>query len=230
MKDIENKVENFYSRINFPGSYSLDDLAALEKPTGNYYLDTIEQFVEPASRILDAGCGSGLVTNLMAMRWPAKVFVGHDFSQSIDIAQKFAVRYGIDNVSYRKRDLTKFEKDRDYDLIICQGVLHHIPNYRLALHNLLATLSPFGHLILGVYHPWGKWLQKTFDLNYEVPVLQRDQLENPFEICFTHDQLEKIAPAYYIRTIGPRILGSAALASVAKARSGAIVLYRISHQ
>lgn len=228
MKSTEKNVEKFYSELRFPGIYSADDLQALQRPTGNYYLDIIENYVCKANTIMDAGCGTGLVTNLMAMRWPSKQFIGLDFSQSLETAKSFAAQNSLNNVQFQHQDLVRLWHGQPQDLVICQGVLHHIPRYHLALHNLLHHMSPHGSMLLGLYHPWGKQVQRWLQLVYENQMLCKDQTENPFESTFDLGQLRGMVQGYNVKVVGPTIFGSAALASMAKARSGAIVMYEVS--
>jgi SAM-dependent methyltransferase len=227
MNDTETKVRDFYDRLAFPGHYTWQDLQELGSPTGNYYLDIIEQRVSQAQRILDAGCGSGLITNLMAHRWPDKKFVGIDFAASIKLADRFADQHRLFNVVYQHQDITAHWSSLPYDLIICQGVLHHIPKHELALTNLLKYLRPQGTLLLGLYHPWGKRLQQMLPPRFESITLQQDQEINPYERCFTAGELRRMLPQHTVRVVGPRLAGSAALGSLLKYQSGGIVMYEV---
>ena len=46
-----------------------------------------------------------------------------------------------------------------------------------------------GLFIIGLYHPWGKMLQKLLPIQYQSNVLQEDQEKNPFELSFTKKQV-----------------------------------------
>ena len=46
-----------------------------------------------------------------------------------------------------------------------------------------------GLFIIGLYHPWGKMLQKLLPIQYHNNVLEEDQEKNPFELSFTKKQV-----------------------------------------
>ena len=63
---------------------------------------------------------------------------------------------------------------------MCQGVLHHIPAYNEVLQRLKSMLNPTGIFIIGLYHPWGKMLQKLLPIQYQSDVLEEDQEKKSF--------------------------------------------------
>ena len=96
--------------------------------------------LQPASKVLDAGCGTG--TN---SRWLAGLgfkVTGADFSE-------FALSRAKGDVDYRREDLTALTfDDAKFDAIFCIGVLMHIPEVDKALTELVRVLKPGGWLIL----------------------------------------------------------------------------------
>jgi 2-polyprenyl-3-methyl-5-hydroxy-6-metoxy-1,4-benzoquinol methylase len=185
-------IKNFYSKIQFPGHYTLNSLNYHNPIIRNPYLKLIDSWLTNGTQVLDVGCGTGLISNLFAMKYKKLTFTGIDFSNSIDYAHDFSVQHGISNVKFLKEDFLNFTTDKKYNIIICQGVLHHIPEYNLALSKLKSLLLPGGTIIIGLYHPWGKIIKKYVNINYQNEILRQDQECNVYETSFLIDEVKNM--------------------------------------
>lgn len=77
-----------------------------------------------AKRILDFGCGVGILTTFYARRFPAKQFVGVDRSPaSIAVAQLKAKELGLGNVRFDCVDVETEPLSGSYDLIVATHAL-----------------------------------------------------------------------------------------------------------
>lgn len=185
-----DQIKAFYSQINFPGKYTIEDLKFYnEQGINNVYLKEIDRFLVDGMSVLDVGCGTGLVSNLFAIHRPNCQITSVDFSDSIDYAKSFAEKNNIINVDWIKKDFLDFKTTKRYDMIICCGVLHHIPEYERALSKMKALLKPGGKLLLAVYNKYGKILKHVFNIKYHNDILYKDQELNPFELSFTNRQV-----------------------------------------
>jgi len=182
-----DKIKDFYSDLHFPGRYTQQDLKFYETEgvNINVYLREINRSISDGQEVLDVGCGTGLVSNTFANLYPDSHFTGIDFSDSIDYAKKTAEENGIKNTKWIKEDFLKVKLDKKYDVVICCGVLHHIPQYEKALEKLKQSLKPGGTLLIALYNPLGKILKHVKKINYNSPTLFEDQENNPFELSFT---------------------------------------------
>jgi 2-polyprenyl-3-methyl-5-hydroxy-6-metoxy-1,4-benzoquinol methylase len=185
---VEQEIKSFYDRIQFPGLYTRESMDLYSHCPENRYLAFIYQYLSNQQTVLDAGCGSGLISNLFANRFNSK-FVAMDMSDSILHGQHYSQQNNIDNVTWLKQDLKNLDYQEYFDVVICQGVLHHIPDYQNVLNKLKAALTPGGVLLLGLYNPFGKLLKKFASVNYANEVLYQDQELNPFELSFSHQQV-----------------------------------------
>jgi 2-polyprenyl-3-methyl-5-hydroxy-6-metoxy-1,4-benzoquinol methylase len=68
--NIETQVQNFYSEIKFPGLYSFNDLNFYQEKIDNEFLSMYNIGIQGSKVILDIGCGTGFITNLLAIRNP----------------------------------------------------------------------------------------------------------------------------------------------------------------
>jgi len=110
------------------------DLAAQEKilpvlysQRYDYYLEVgcaITNRIEPAHRVLDFGCGVGILTTFYACCFPHITFLGIDRSPgSIARARDEAARRGISNVQFENRHIPTDAISDSFDLIISTQTL-----------------------------------------------------------------------------------------------------------
>ena len=95
--NIETQIQNFYSEIKFPGLYSVDDLNFYQESIDNKFLSMYNTGIQGSKTILDIGCGTGFITNLLAIKNPDIKIDAVDFSDSIDFAWRFGIKNKIVN-------------------------------------------------------------------------------------------------------------------------------------
>lgn len=223
-----NDIKKFYSHLQFPGHYTQEQLNIHRNKFSNNYLKAIDnQLQHSGPDVLDVGCGTGLISNLFAQRYPNKNFIGVDFADSIDFAQTFSLQQKINNVKFIKLDFLEFEWHDQFDLVICQGVLHHIPNANEAIAQLKMFVRPGGRLILGLYHPWGKVLKKIININYKNHILYQDQELNPYETAYNYAQVCNLFNEFKLLSAYPSILSIVSFPAFFNYRNGGLVIYTL---
>ena len=92
-------------------------------------------------RVLDAGCGSGRVTELLAARLPRGRVVALDGSPSmVEAARERLARFG-DRVEYVVADLgAPLPLDGPVDAIVSTATFHWVPDHDALFANLAAVL------------------------------------------------------------------------------------------
>lgn len=196
-----NEIKEFYSNIKFPGLYTIEDLNSYNDIVYNNYLNVFDQEVKTATRVLDVGCGSGFIVNFLANRYPHIQFDAIDFSDSIDYAQQFGKTNNITNTRYIKQDFLKWDSSTQYDVVLCNGVLHHIPEYLQALEKIKQCSS--NKIIIGIYNTYGKLLKNFVPVVYKNQILYQDQEKCPFEMSFTDQEFKQLFKDYTIKSIYP---------------------------
>lgn len=198
----EEQVRDFYSNIQFPGTY---DISQLEINTNyiNPYLKFYHNSVQTGTHCLDIGCGTGLISNFLAKNNPNINFDAVDFSESIEYAKDFAQIHNLKNINYLKYNFLEFPIYKKYDVVICTGVLHHMPEYIAAI-NLIKNLAN-KKIIIGIYNTYAKLIQKNIKLDYANETYRLDQESVPFELSFTNKELLDLFKEYKLTSVYPSI-------------------------
>lgn len=146
-------------------------------------LDFLRGFLRPTDRILDFGCGTGIMTTLplKAQGWD---IIGLDRdSCSIDYGRGVARERGLDPACLVAEDLA--DHSGVYDVVIASEVLEHLDDETLAkiVPQLRDRLKPGGRLFVTVPNGYG-WFELESRL-YKVlrlgPFLARSGIQNFIE-------------------------------------------------
>jgi SAM-dependent methyltransferase len=102
--------------------------------------------------ILVAGCGTGLGVQVAQIYTGARVLAVDLSLSSLSYAKRTTPPALADRVDYVQADILKLGAiGRDFDLIDCQGVLHHMRDPFEGWRVLLSLLRPGGIMHLGLY-------------------------------------------------------------------------------
>ena len=161
----------------------------------NRYGRSLDQYFEnhpvPVSRgarILDAGCGTGLLTHalLRSIRFPVSITALDLSSTSVAAARK-SLYYSPG----RKRDVTFTQgnllclpfANESLDLVVTSGALEYV-NLADGLSELARVIAPGGHLLHLPVHPSpiGVLLEIMFRFKSHPPKAVKEQTEKHFRI------------------------------------------------
>lgn len=119
---------------------------------------------DPFNDVLDVGCGTGPVIELLCEKYPEKRFVGLDLTPAmIEAAQA----KGLPNAEFVVGDAENLPfADESFDALLCSNSFHHYPNPGMFLREARRVLRPGGKLILRDYtsSDFVVWLMNTFEL------------------------------------------------------------------
>ena len=141
-----NTVESFGNEWKKFDSFDDDEI----KRIGNEYFDIVEPgILNKDTVVLDLGCGSGRWSRYMADK--VKFIEAIDPSDAVYSAVKLnrdkptirVTKAGVDNIPFA---------DESFDLIVCLGVLHHLPKTAEALTKATTKLKSNGHFLLYLYY------------------------------------------------------------------------------
>jgi SAM-dependent methyltransferase len=107
-------------------------------------------------RVLDAGCGDGLLTLSLAKRHRSWALLGVDRRDDLLAgAGARAAGRGLGNVRFQPADLTRPLPEGGFGALVALECLHEIPDDEAALKSMAAALAPGGLLALQV--PRADW-------------------------------------------------------------------------
>lgn len=119
-----------------------------------------EDWIKPATLddmrgkdVLEAGCGGGQHTALMAT--VARSVTAVDLNTA-DIARQRNQRFS--NVSFVEADIAAMDLRRAFDVVVCIGVIHHTDDPDRTFANLYRHLKPAGRMIVWTYSAEGNQL------------------------------------------------------------------------
>ncbi len=114
------------------------------------YMDVIEEVEkEEFTTLLDCGCGTGKLIEIMASRQSGKAYRGVDITPAmIDEAEKKRIK----NAMFYVGDSEKLEEilsdDEGFDVITCVHSFHHYPKPLLFLKSAYSVLANNGRVII----------------------------------------------------------------------------------
>lgn len=165
------------------------DRAAREEPRfpwGVYYLrqdvsETMRRMIPTDAKVLEIGCGRG--DTLAGL--PNAVRDGIDSTP----AAVTAARARHPSIDVEQGDALTFHHDRKYDAIVCDRLVHYVPDIQRLLENAAAHLEDDGRIFLTCYnYLWELVLRAGERLGFKLPTpegnwLSESDLHNLFALA-----------------------------------------------
>ena len=113
-----------------------------------YYLRNQKVIETDGKVILDAGCGSGYKSLVLAEANPGAKIVGIDLSEeSVKLARQRLEYHGFDNVEFQALSIEDLRSlNQQFDYINCDEVLYLLPDPLVGLEAMQSVLKPDGIL------------------------------------------------------------------------------------
>ena len=164
---IAAKVKNFYENDPFPNYKKKDNIISiLERGDKNQYTYNLKKFIGNDKKILEVGAGTCQLSNYLSIDTNNKITAFDLNFNSLKLGKYFAKQNGIKNVEFVCGDIfDNIFEDNYFDIVLCNGVLHHTKNTKEALRESTRYLKKDGHVIVGLYNKIGRirtYIRKYF--------------------------------------------------------------------
>jgi len=128
-------------------------------------------------RVLDVGCGGGLLAEAMARQGGAAEVLGIDLSsKALGVAQLHAMEVEVMNLSYREVPVEQLaaEQPGSFDVVTCMEMLEHVPDPASVVRACCQLVKPGGHVFFSTLHRNAKaWLLAIVGAEYLLNMLPR---------------------------------------------------------
>ena len=156
------EVRDFYERMPYPAPLtSLDKHRELYKNRDRrrveFHLMWPAKQPRANQEILVAGCGTSQAARY-ALREPDARITAIDVSDtSLRYTRELQRKYNLQNLELHQLPIERVrEIGRSFDLVVCTGVLHHLPDPDDGLRALREVLGPNGAMRIMVYARYGR--------------------------------------------------------------------------
>jgi 2-polyprenyl-6-hydroxyphenyl methylase / 3-demethylubiquinone-9 3-methyltransferase len=127
-------------------------------------------------KLLDVGCGGGLLAEAMARHGAAEV-LGIDLSaKALGVAQLHAMEAEVMNLAYREVPVEQLaaEQPASFDVVTCMEMLEHVPDPASVVRACCQLVKPGGHVFFSTLHRNAKaWLLAVVGAEYVLNLLPR---------------------------------------------------------
>ncbi len=156
--DVTEMVKAFYEDTPFPNYDGLDSRESLAaKARKGVFANLLDKQIPAGALVLEAGCGTGQLSNFLGMSWNRKVIAGDLCLNSLRLAKGFADRYAIRNVGFVQMNLFRPPfRSNSFDVVISNGVLHHTGDCEGGFRSILSKLKPGGLILVGLYNAYAR--------------------------------------------------------------------------
>ncbi|MBS3818804.1 methyltransferase domain-containing protein [bacterium] len=104
------------------------------------------------TRVLDAGCGTGLFSVIFASHGTSQV-VGIDISEgSLNTGRKLKKKFGLNHIAFQNESMLNLPfPDEHFDIVWAWGTVHHTEDPIGSIKELIRVLKRGGSILLAVY-------------------------------------------------------------------------------
>jgi SAM-dependent methyltransferase/uncharacterized protein YbaR (Trm112 family) len=175
--DVTGIVKDFHEANPFPNYDGIDSRDSLRQQVrASVAAQMLDDQISKSATVLDVGCGTGQLANVLAMAW-GRTVVGCDICRnSLKLAVAFRDRFSVDNAHFVQMNLfDPFFRKASFDVVIADGVLHHTGDAAAAFRAIQELVKPGGHAVIGLYNRFGRlpalWLRSLVHRLGDSPAL-----------------------------------------------------------
>jgi carbamoyltransferase len=155
--DVTEQVKAFYEETPFPNYQDHESLRSLiDKSRRGGYAHDLHRAIGFNGSVLEVGCGTGQLSNFLGVG--CRRVVGTDLClNSLRLGETFRSEHALDRTAFLQMNLFRpsFLPER-FDVVLCNGVLHHTSDPYAGFQRLVPLVKPGGHIVIGLYNRWGR--------------------------------------------------------------------------
>ena len=156
-EDVTEQVKSFYEETPFPNYDDHDSVRSLiEKSRRGGYAKMLNDAIPFNTTVLEVGCGTGQLSNFLGIS--CRRVIGTDLCvNSLRLGEEFRQKHGLSRVRFLQMNLFRpcFEAGQ-FDVVLCNGVLHHTSDPYGGFKSLVPLVRPGGHIVIGLYNTYGR--------------------------------------------------------------------------
>jgi 2-polyprenyl-3-methyl-5-hydroxy-6-metoxy-1,4-benzoquinol methylase len=156
-KDVTDKVKSFYENNPFPNYDDFDDVSSLiHQAKEGIFARILDEQIPFGARILEVGCGTGQLSIFLSIA-NRSVFATDMSFNSLRLGEEFKEKNKLERVHFLQMNLFRpIFKPESFDLVICNGVLHHTSDPFGGFKKICSLIKPNGYILIGLYHKYGR--------------------------------------------------------------------------
>ena len=155
--DVTEMVKAFYEETPFPNYDDHDSVRSLiDKARLGLYARALDETIPYNASVLEVGCGTGQLTNFLGVS--CRRVIGSDMCMnSLRLGEGFRRAHGLARVRFVQMNLFRpVLKPAQFDVVLCNGVLHHTADPYGGFRGLVPLVKPGGHVVIGLYNRYGR--------------------------------------------------------------------------
>jgi carbamoyltransferase len=156
-RDVTERVKAFYEETPFPSYDDHDSVRSLvEKARKGRYATALDAAIPYNTTVLEVGCGTGQLTNFLGIS--CRSVIGADLClNSLRLGDAFRREHELDRVQFLQANLFRLPfASRQFDVVLCNGVLHHTSDPFGGFKRLVPLVRRGGHIVVGLYNRYGR--------------------------------------------------------------------------
>jgi carbamoyltransferase len=155
--DVTEEVKSFYEETPFPNYDDHDSVRSLiEKSRRGVYAKMLNDAIPFNTTVLEVGCGTGQLSNFLGIG--CRRVIGTDLClNSLRLGEAFRREHALSRVRFVQMNLFRpCFKPGQFDVVLCNGVLHHTSDPAGGFKSLVPLVRPGGYIIIGLYNTYGR--------------------------------------------------------------------------